>query len=541
MTSPNSEKKINSNFIFNGQKKEFLDWLESLRISKYWLDTLSIEDSYALCKEILDVLENFSQLELTPKEKLFTLIEIYDCLKDLCGKLQETYLKSEFPLADEYQKYADIITATYMALANAYYEIIDDSSVTKLSKKHIALAICRGFQALSFTLLSALEVYRTVSEKFWPLCYHLYSNAEIFTVVNSKVKMDDKVFSIELLLKQLLVLHIIDTCQLTPAETREVAAYSIKIAHYLDLKKENTEELNKGIGFYFERNDPPKYLNPETTVPSKTLRFINTGYIIKVIQFLIYENDENEPKHGVNADLLKYVIQGIVDRQKNKTAAKIHKQYHCYALIGIYNIIDFLLEKEEKMETERYRIEKSDFRNKDREEDEIDSLQLMLDWEEHDEESKVVKSDFIVEGLQIIGSSIEGYQLFWGKKSGIQLQIGQVIGIIPDFRSSRNRVEVGLIRRLSITDEGVTFNVELLGLESTLIQIEKDNSFEASEWEIFLFGSPKYDVSILYNKEHEYKVGEDISVLLGEKRIPCKLGKLLNSTALVNHITLSYL
>ena len=142
---------------------------------------------------------------------------------------------------------------------------------------------------------------------------------------------------------------------------------------------------------------------------------------------------------------------------------------------------------------------------------------------------------------KIIGSSIEGYQLFGNYESGIQLQIGQTIGIIPDFRVSRNRVEVGLVRRITMTDDGMEFNVELLGLESTLIQIEKNDTFEAGEWEIFLFGSPKYDVSILCNQEHEYAVGEDISVLLREKKIPCKLGEILNATPFVNHIALSYL
>ncbi|NOQ36325.1 MAG: hypothetical protein GQ569_10580 [Methylococcaceae bacterium] len=530
-----------SNFIFNGQKKEFLDWLESLKISKYWLDTLSIEDSYALSKEILEVLENFEQLELTPKEKLFTLIEIYTCLKGLCVKLQESYIKSQFPLADQDQEYADLISNAYMALAKSYYEIINADSVVKLSKKHIALTICRGFQALNNALVNYSEIYKSLPNEFWPLYYRLYSNAEIFTVMNVKVKMDEGVFSIALLLKKVLILYIIDTNQLTPREIREIDNYAIKIAQYVDLKKESMEELNRGVGFYFEKDIQPEILKPETTKPSQSLRFINIVYIIKVIQFLIYEETENKHKHPVNIELLKYVIKGVIEKQQDKSQAQIHKKYSCYALIGIYNIIDFLLEKEDKMETERHRIEKADFKHKDKEEDEIDSLQLMLDWDENKVDSEVQQSSSLIKNLQIIGSSIEGYQLFWEQQSGIELQIGQVIGIIPDFRTSRNRLEIGLIRRITIREDGIIFNVELLGLESTLIQIEKEDSFEASEWELFLFGSPKYDVSILYNREHEYQVGEDISVLLRNKKISCKLGNILNSTPLVNHITLSYL
>ena len=43
--------------------------------------------------------ENFNELELVPKEKLFALIEIYSCLKDLCEKLQETYITCSYNLA----------------------------------------------------------------------------------------------------------------------------------------------------------------------------------------------------------------------------------------------------------------------------------------------------------------------------------------------------------------------------------------------------------------------------------------------------------
>lgn len=540
MTSSNSEKKSNSTFIFKAQKKEFLDWLESLRISKYWLDTLSIDDSYALCKEILEVLENFNELELIAKEKLFALIEIYGCLKDLCQKLQETYIKSEFPLTYDHQKYADIITQAYMALANAYYEVVDDNDVVQLSKLHIALAICRGFQALSFALLSAAKVYKPLPSKFWPLCYRLYSNAEVFTAVNTKVKMDENPYSIALLLKQILILHTIDTNQLTPLEIQEVAIYSMKVAHYIDLKQETIEDINRAVGFYFEQDEPPKNLNSETTVPSKTLRYININYIVKVIQFIIHDALENKKTDVINIELLKYVIKIIINKKQDKSKANINKEYRCYALIGIHNVIDFLLEKEEKKETERHQIEKSDFQKKESLEDDINSLELMFDWDE-DQTKPQVQQRNMVESLQIIGSSIEGYQLFGDYESGIQLQIGQTIGVIPDFRASRNRVEVGLVRRISITDNGMDFNVELLGLESTLIQIEKNDTFEASEWEIFLFGSPKYDVSILCNQEHEYTSGENISVLLRDKKIPCKLGEFLNSTPLVNHIALSYL
>ena len=541
MTSPDSNKKTRSNFIFNGQKKEFLDWLESLRISKYWLDTLSTEDSYALCKEIFEVLKHFKQLELIPKERLFALIEIYGCLKDLCEKLQETYLNSPFPLSDDHQRYANLISSIYLALAKAYYEIIGDTSVDRLSKKHITLAICRAFQALIFSLSSSLEVYKSVPNNFWALCYHLYSNANIFTVVASRIKMDEKISSPELLLKQLLILYIIDAYQLTPSEIREFTLYSRTIAHYVDLKHGNAEELNKAVGFYFEKNDPPKYLNPETSLQTKTLRFINIGNIVKAIQFIIYEKEVNSSKPELNVELLQLITQELVNRQKHKSQLEINKEYHCHALIGIYNIIDFLLEKEEKTETERYRIEKSDLKSQDREQEEMDSLQLMLDWDEDGQKIDKPQNNILVDGLSIIGSNIEGYQLFWNKKSGIQLQIGQVIGIIPDFRTSRNRVEIGIIRKININNDGIKFNVELLGLESTLIKIEKDNSFEASEWELFLFGSPKYDVSILCNQEHQYNAGENISVLLGDKKIPCKLGEILNSTPLVSHIRLSYL
>ena len=40
------------------RKQQFEEWMDSLNIAKYWLDSSETSDSYLLCKEMLHFLQN---------------------------------------------------------------------------------------------------------------------------------------------------------------------------------------------------------------------------------------------------------------------------------------------------------------------------------------------------------------------------------------------------------------------------------------------------------------------------------------------------
>jgi hypothetical protein len=532
-------KKSESSFLFKGQKKEFLDWLESLRISKYWLDTMSHADSYALCNEIYQVLQNFKDLDLIEKEKIFSLLEINSCLQGVYEKLQISYLDSKLPLNKEQQESVKIVISTYMALANAYCEIIVASKNKKnrLSEQHLALNACKGFQALGIVFLASSQVYTTTPTGFWLLCYQLFSAAEELSLLDSKVKIDNAIYSAAILFKQLIIFNIIDKNQLPPKETEKVFQSLLRGINYVQSYILATIDAtaNPGaeiFGFSLTKDEPPTVQKNVALATAKLLRYVEKIEVIKIMQFLLREAKDKDLQipHSPNPDTLTRILITL-EYQKNKRQTRINKVYDCCAIIGLDNLVEFLLEKEGKKSTttNKKTISKPD--------NDLDGLHLNFDWES---EKELKEDNSIIENLQIIDSSMTGYGVSCSHNITSKLQIGEVIGIIPGFHLSTKKIEICLIRRIKVTDENIIFGVELIGLESTLIYIERSNSYAPAEWVPFLFGSHKYDVGILCHKEHNYQEGESIFVQLAEKKIPCQLGALLNSTPLLDHITLSY-
>ena len=537
MASSDSNNQADSGFLFAGQKKEFLDWLEALKISKYWLDTLSIEDAFSLCEEVYQVLQNVQQLELTTRERLSVLIEIQDCLKGLCEKLQSIYLGASFPLDDHERKAVDIIVNSYLALAKDYQEMIDDDGISNLPKNLLALNIIKGVQALSTVFLVCAEIYTEPDVSFWVIYYHLLSHAKVFNVFNMRVKIEDKLCVASLLFKHVLIFYILDRYRFTPKEIKKLFNLLFMVSRHVELKTEPSSS-NTMIGFYLERDELPAKLDANTLVAIQTLHYINIADVAKVIQILIHKAEKITPKNLEEINLYGLVLKGL--EQKDRLYhIQVQKKYPCHTLLGVHQIIEFLLEKERKAATPRHRQKHEKYKSLESQEDELDSLELMLDWDEK-EVPKIKPNEVITQGMQIIDSSMDNYTLLWEKKMGIDLHIGELIGLIPDFKASKNRVEVGLVRRIKVTPKGVIFKVDVIGLESTLIYMEKTNSFEAGEWVLFLFGSPKYEIGIVSTKDYGYQADEAVSVQLSDKMAECKLGKLLNSTAIVNHIALHY-
>jgi hypothetical protein len=529
-----------SKFLFNAQKKEFLDWLESLRISKYWLDTMSFAESFALCKEIYQVVKNFKQLELIEKEKLFALIEIDDCLQGVYEKLHLSYLDSKLPLNKEIEKTIQIVQRTYWELSKSYYGILVTNKTKKeISEQHLALAACKGFQALGVVFLTAAEIYTCPPQGFWLLTYRLFSVSEEANLLDNKVKIDNTIYSAAVLFKKIIIFYIIDKNQITPKEIDIVFNVLLKGINYIQsyilaMADINFAYATEIFGFSVNNDEPPAVQNNVSATTAKLLRYVGKAEVIKIIQFLISDEKQiNQNENTANTELFSKIIVTLEyqKNQKNKRQTRISKHYSCSAVIGIDDLVTFLLEKEGKppivQNTEKL----------DRYEEELDSLTIIDDWET---EKIADKHSIVVDNLKIIDSSMTGYGISWNHKILAKLQIGDAIGIIPDFNLAAKKIEIGLIKRIDNENGNIIFEVDLIGLESTLIHIERENDSTPNEWVLFLFGSHHFEVGILCHKQRNYQTGESIFVRLTEQKVPCRLGRLLNSTTLIDHIALAY-
>ncbi len=523
-------------------KKEFLDWLESLKISRYWLDTMNQSDSLALCKEIYQNLKKLTQLNLLAKEKLSALIEIDSCLQGVHAKLHDNYLEGKLPLPEDQQEMVEIIIFSYMELANAYYAVITSNKFSreKLSQQHLSLAACKGFKGLGVVFLTASETYANPTQGFWLLCYQLFSVSEELNLLDNKVKIDEAIYSAAVLFRQLIIFHLIDKKLLFPKEIEKVFEALLRGINYiqsyilalLDVTNSSPAEI---YGFSLHKDEPPSIQRNISLATAKILRYVEKAEVVKIIQFLIREAKEQafyiektqQQPNSVNPELLSRILNTL-DHQKSKRQTRISQKLACKGIIGIDSLVDVLLEKEGKKKLTSIKEQKI--------KDDFDDFEMSLDWES---EKKLPKANSILEELKIIDSSINGYGISWNSTTVGKLQVGEVIGVIVDANSGIKKIEIGLIRRIDVSDESVFFGVELIGFESTLINIVRNNA-EVGEWLLFLFGSPNYDVGILCHKESHYQTGEAVFVQLPDKKIPCSLGAIFNSTPLLDHIGLSY-
>lgn len=535
--------KSESSLHSKDPKKEFLDWLESLTISKYWLDTMNQSDSFALCKEIYQILQKFNQLDLLAKEKLSALLEIDSCLQGVYEKLHDSYLDGRLPLAKNQQEIVDIIILSYMKLASAYYTVIasNKSSREKLSPQHLALAACKGFQRLGVVFLTTSETYANPTKGFWLLCYQIFSVSEELNLLDNKVKINDAIYSAAVLFKQLIIFHIIDKKLLFPKEIEKAFAAILAGINYMQSYILSMLDITAGsgneiYGFSLHKDEPPSIQNNVSLATAKILRYVGKAEVIKIIQFLIRESKEQsfhvekaQQQPLVSPELLSRILNTL-DHQKSKRQTRINQKLACKGIIGIDSLVDVLLEKEGKKKLN------SNKEKNNKVKDEFDDFEMSLDWES---EKTAPKTNSILEELKIINSSINGYGISCNSATVGKLQVGEVIGIIVEFNSPIKKIEIGLIRRIDVTDEAIFFGVELIGFESTLINIIRNNA-EVGEWLLFLFGSPNYDVGILCHKESHCQTGESVFVQLPGKKIPCSLGAIFNSTPLLDHIGLSY-
>lgn len=352
-------EKSDSTFLFNQQKKDFLDWLESLRISKYWLDTMSVTESYALCHEIHQILKNFKDIDLTEQEKLFSLIEINSCLTEVYDKLKIGYLESRLPLNKEHHETTQLIINIYMDLATSYYEVItiDKSQKNKFTEKNIALAACKGLQALSIVFLTSSQIYINPPKGFWLLCYSLFDLTEKSNALDNKVKIDNTIYSVAILFKRLIIFYIVDKNKFSPLELEQIFQSLLRGINYT---KNYTPSLNDEkdpkeiFGFSLNKDEPPSIQTNVSLVTAKLLRYVSKDEVIKIVQFLFRETKDltllniSKNQHittQTNPELFSKIL-ATLEYKRKKHRTRIKQQAYCSAIIGLSNLVDFLLEKE---------------------------------------------------------------------------------------------------------------------------------------------------------------------------------------------------
>jgi hypothetical protein len=393
-------------------------------------------ESYALCKEIYHVLKKFKDIELIEKEKLFSLIEIHSFLQEIYTKLHLNYIDNKIPLNKERQEITNTIINIHMELANAYYEVMlaNKTARNKLSEQYLGLTACKGLQGLGIVFLTTAEIYIEPPQGFWLLCYRLFSLSEEYNVLDNKIKIDNAIYSAAVLFKQLIIFFIIDKNQISARENSEVFQLLLRGINYMQsyvlaMVDTGNNPVSEIFGFSLQNDTPPAIQTNMPLTTARLLRYVEKYEVIKIMQFLLRESKESPEKSLVNPNTFSRILITL-EYQKNKRQRRISKQYRCSAVVGIDSLIEFLLEKEEKKELSLINNSVKEFT------DDLESFQLVLDW---DVEKEFSDNTIIIENLEIIDSSMNGYGITWNSNNIEKLQVGEVIGIIPDFSSTAKK------------------------------------------------------------------------------------------------------
>ena len=507
--------------FFNLHKKELLERLTLLKSSNKVLSNCNPE-----------ILKNIDA------EYYYNLIEIEVNLEGLRKKFEKIYASKNFPLSAYEQKYCDKLNHTYI-------ELIDNLFIcTFINKLHspeqktleglIVITFCRALEVLNIIFLIALESKNISLEGLWKLAYRLYQISESLDLLNFKIIIDNRESSIALLFKQIIIFHSLRIENLTLANKRIIFRSLLRVINSIEIKI--ADELDYGtvaFAFDFSYDAAPFRIEYSNDDSHRSLRYIKIADIMQLIQQLLQQASANNQLFLDNYELFFPLFIALEQQKKHqRNYTRIQSKYGCQVLLGFNNLIDFLFEQEKNIIASQQTEEFDKFLGVAQEE--MNRLQTILNWSP---EKECYLNYSCIDKTHIVDSTIIGYAILWDKNIHHQPQIGDIIGVLPSFYQ-RSKVEIGLIRRMTPTENGILLGIEIIGLNSTLIHIEQYDKFDAEEWVIFLYGSPNYDMSILCDSSSHHQRDDLISIILENKSIMCQLGDVLNSSNFIKQISL---
>ena len=141
--------------------------------------------------------------------------------------------------------------------------------------------------------------------------------------------------------------------------------------------------------------------------------------------------------------------------------------------------------------------------------------------------------------FEVVDSSIKGYGLHIKEQQKIAAIIGDIIGILSE---SGERIDIGIICRISKPDEDrIKFGIDLIGMECKPVYLTSPKNTDSVIWALFLSAAKglKQADSIVF-KSNTFSTGEFVYLHQGNKKIKCRLKKLLHSTSEISHVELYY-
>lgn len=530
-----------------------------------WLQSLDNTTEYSSCGQVLKALQVLNEKDIEPKLRLALLEDIDLAIFPLIKRLELPLLGAKIPLATAEQGAYELIATTYHTLAQGFWRIAED--VTALSQQEaylplLAKALLNGLEALRKVLLFTAEVYEQPYSGFWLFCYQFYRRAEKYDLLELKLgdNAGEGCHFIGASFNCLLAFYLSGPNQYSQKDIKSLNKFCEQFSkHALVYRKIAAEDVKLFFKFLLDRDAPPDHVQRSNGEDSE-VRYFTAVKIAKIA----YDNlnlkatpllEFRALKPAQLAQVVKSLGMGT-HRKFRRVAEK--KNY--WGIIGYDHILDHLRKlstggSSTAVEPYDPRIAGNwklpDLKLIPLEHNDFDSgwTPLAADSDKKHADFKVIwPPQGVQQGrsgnewsgeFEIVDSSVKGYGILL-KENNLKVGVGEFIAIVIDGGSKKERIEVGIIRRIGKAEPvGVILGVELLAAQADAVCIYRPGNVLTKSWAVLLRGIKAINQpdSIIYNS-HTFSIGEDVCLEQGNKTGNCRLAKLLYATPAIVHAEL---
>lgn len=540
-----------------------------------WVRALPETDDYATANQLFTMLREVIELSLDAQSKFRCVEILHQEIKSSVNKLQKVFIDSSFPLAHKERQFVELIVWSYAELATAYaqcQEDIDESDDRQLQ----AVMIFHAMSSLGQALLYVSLVYEQPYTGFWSFAYKLYKQAEKLELLQLKVIQDrDDVDSIEAAFKYLLSFYECDTNQFRPREIQTIHQFLRKYAKQTVVSNSYNEKQGDFYRILDLKGDrPPAAVYKISSDQRSTIRYLMVMTVAKEIHLYLEKNLRGSGMVNVlNRFMYSRVVKNLSHIFKRRKFTRIKENHQKQGLIGIDNLITYL--GKDSSNSVKLDVRVKDYDPRVSGLWKIPDLELVPMGDEvfHQQQysnssvtgldqtaRKILENvgskdsseniweiapvseqeEALVGEFEVIDSSVKGYGLSASKgQSKISSKVGEIIGI---FNDKDERIEIGIICRISKPAANrIRFGIDLIGMECHAVSLSMPGQEHEKISALFIpaiKGMIEKDCIVF--KSGVFTTGEYVSMVREGKKIPCRLQKLLVSTASVSHMEVFY-
>ena len=486
-------------------KKSIMPFDYSLEGFKSWLINLEITDSSQCCQEILCILREFHKLTMNDTEREQVLDSISERLIALDMNFEAEGMEQGRLSPHDFSK-LELIIWTYVELANSYHlrlvQYIEQKE-RDVTKEEQAVILYKALLAISQAYLKIAALYVLPYKNFWLSLYQLHHIGEENNLLDVTVLVENKQKTTSYrLIKKILLLELCDTHQFRAREIQKIFVYLEDLADYAEIRQEppsNAKNLQSIRVFKWQQDTPPIMIKKNHQIK------LNTKYLIfpRVVKQAFLQLEDKNHSNSLSAISKVALIRAFktLSSTQRRQHTRLTKPPFVSGIIGLENIIQF------------------------------------YNGNNHTQIEK--EKPFSFEHFKVINSSLNGYKLLWNDdflstNKHQNIQIGNVFGVmIPNIQT----IEIGIIRRININNEGISLSIELLSLTKSqaVCIISQKDSQEIREWGLLLNNN-----SLLFTESH-FHSKDDMYLQRGSDKVLFRLEKHLSSTATINYFQISFL